>query len=116
MDTEKKDVKVEAAVAAPAVAPAVKAEAKKAAAKKPAAKKAAAKKPAAKKAAAKKPAAKKAAKKAAAPKKVDIIFQIDGQEISAAAIAKKLPKAGKIYVVAAEKKAYDVDGKGVDLF
>ena len=82
MDTEKKDVKVEAAVAAPAAAPAVKAE----------------------------------AKKAAAPKKVDIIFQIDGQEISAAAIAKKLPKAGKIYVVAAEKKAYDVDGKGVDLF
>ena len=106
MDTEKKDVKVEAAVAAPAAAPAVKAEAKKAAAKKPAAKKAAAKKP----------VAKKAAKKAAAPKKVDIIFQIDGQEISAAAIAKKLPKAGKIYVVAAEKKAYDVDGKGVDLF
>ena len=106
MDTEKKDVKVEAAVAAPAAAPAVKAEAKKAAAKKPAAKKAAAKKP----------AAKKAAKKAAAPKKVDIIFQIDGQEISATAIAKKLPKAGKIYVVANEKKAYDVDGNGVDLF
>ncbi len=96
MDTEKKDVKVAAPVAAPAAAPApVKAE---------------------KKAAAKKPAAKKAAKKAAAPKKVDIIFQIDGQEISAAAIAKKLPKAAKIYVVAAEKKAYDVDGKGVDLF
>ena len=53
---------------------------------------------------------------AAAPKKVEIIFQIDGQEISATAIAKKLPKAGKIYVVAAEKKAYDVDGNGVDLF
>ena len=102
MDTEKKDVKVAAPVAAPAAAPAVKAEAKKAAP--------------AKKAAAKKPAAKKAAKKAAAPKKVDIIFQIDGQEISAAAIAKKLPKASKIYVVAGEKKAYDVDGKGVDLF
>ena len=100
MDTEKKDVKVAAPVAAPAAAPApVKTE-----------------KPAAKKAAAKKPAAKKAAKKAAAPKKVDIIFQIDGQEISAAAIAKKLPKASKIYVVAGEKKAYDVDGKGVDLF
>ena len=92
MDTEKKDVKVEAAVAAPAAAPAVKAEAKKAAAKKP------------------------AAKKAVAAKKAEIIFQIDGQEISAAAIAKKLPKASKIYVVAAEKKAYDVDGKGVDLF
>ena len=102
MDTEKKDVKVAAPVAAPAAAPAPVAKAEK--------------KPAAKKAAAKKPAAKKAAKKAAAPKKVDIIFQIDGQEISAAAIAKKLPKAGKIYVVAAEKKAYDVDGKGVDLF
>ena len=102
MDTEKKDVKVAAPVAAPAAAPAPVAKTEK--------------KPAAKKAAAKKPAAKKAAKKAAAPKKVDIIFQIDGQEISAAAIAKKLPKAGKIYVVAAEKKAYDVDGKGVDLF
>ncbi|SDY28043.1 hypothetical protein SAMN02910264_01846, partial [Ruminococcaceae bacterium YAD3003] len=77
----------------------------------------AAKKPAAKKAPAKKAAAKKpAAKKAVAAKKAEIIFQIDGQEISAAAIAKKLPKASKIYVVAAEKKAYDVDGKGVDLF
>ena len=106
MDTEKKDVKVEAAVAAPAAAPAVKAEAKKAAAKKPAAKKAAAKKP----------AAKKAAKKVAAPKKVEIFFQIDGQEISNAAIAKKLPKAAKIWVNAAEKKAYDESGKGVDLF
>ena len=103
MDTEKKDVKVAAPVAAPAAAPAPAAKTEK----KPAAKKAAA---------AKKPAAKKAAKKAAAPKKVDIIFQIDGQEISAAAIAKKLPKASKIYVVAGEKKAYDVDGKGVDLF
>ena len=102
MDTEKKDVKVAAPVAAPAAAPAPVAKTEK--------------KPAAKKAAAKKPAAKKAAKKAAAPKKVDIIFQIDGQEISAAAIAKKLPKASKIYVVAGEKKAYDVDGKGVDLF
>ena len=102
-------------------APAKKAAAKKPAAKKAPAKKAAAKKPAAKKAAAKKPAAKKAAKKpakkAAAPaKKAEIIFQIDGQEISATAIAKKLPKAGKIYVVANEKKAYDVDGNGVDLF
>ena len=95
MDTEKKDVKVAAPVAAPAAAPA----------------------PAAKAEAAKKPAAKKpAAKKAVAAKKAEIIFQIDGQEISATAIAKKLPKASKIYVVAAEKKAYDVDGKGVDLF
>nr|MCR5286997.1 DUF6465 family protein [Saccharofermentans sp.] len=97
-----------------AAAPAKKAAAKKPAAKKAAApaKKAAAKKPAAKKAAAKKPAA----KKAAAPKKVEIFFQIDGQEISNAAIAKKLPKAAKIWVNAAEKKAYDESGKGVDLF
>ena len=106
MDIEKKEVKVEAK-AEPAKAP-VAAPAKKA----PAAKKPAAKKAPAKKAAAKKPAA----KKAVAAKKAEIIFQIDGQEISAAAIAKKLPKASKIYVVAAEKKAYDVDGKGVDLF
>ena len=102
MDIEKKDVKVEVK-AEPAKAPAVAA--------KPVAKKAA-KKPAAKKAAAKKPAA----KKAAAPKKVEIFFQIDGQEISNAAIAKKLPKAAKIWVNAAEKKAYDESGKGVDLF
>ena len=92
MDIEKKEVKVE-----------VKAEAPKAPV-------AAAKKPAAKKA-----PAKKAAKKVAA-KKVEIFFQIDGQEISNAAIAKKLPKAAKIWVNAAEKKAYDESGKGVDLF
>ena len=98
MDIEKKDVKVEVK-AEPAKAPAVAA---KPVAKKPAAKKAAAKKP--------------AAKKAAAPKKVEIFFQIDGQEISNAAIAKKLPKAAKIWVNAAEKKAYDESGKGVDLF
>ena len=98
MDIEKKDVKVEVK-AEPAKAPAVAA------------------KPAAKKAPAKKAAAKKpAAKKAAAPKKVEIFFQIDGQEISNAAIAKKLPKAAKIWVNAAEKKAYDESGKGVDLF
>ena len=111
MDIEKKEVKVEVK-AEPVAAKAPAAPAKKAAAKKPAAKKAAAKKPAAKKAAAKKPAA----KKAAAPKKVEIFFQIDGQEISNAAIAKKLPKAAKIWVNAAEKKAYDESGKGVDLF
>ena len=106
MDSEKKEVKVEVKAAEPVAAKAP------AAAKKPAAKKAAAKKPAAKKAAAKKPAA----KKAAAPKKVEIFFQIDGQEISNAAIAKKLPKAAKIWVNVAEKKAYDESGKGVDLF
>ena len=95
MDIEKKEVKVEVK-AEPAKAPVV----------------------AAKKApAAKKPAAKKApAKKATAAKKVEIFFQIDGQEISNAAIAKKLPKAAKIWVNAAEKKAYDESGKGVDLF
>ena len=94
MDIEKKEVKVEVK-AEPAKAPVV----------------------AAKKApAAKKPAAKKAAKKVAAPKKVEIFFQIDGQEISNAAIAKKLPKAAKIWVNVAEKKAYDESGKGVDLF
>ena len=134
MDIEKKEVKVEvkadaAAPKAPVAAkkpaakkPAAKKPAAKKAAKKPAAKKAAApaKKAAAKKPAAKKPAAKKVAKKpakkAAAPKKVEIFFQIDGQEISNAAIAKKLPKAAKIWVNAAEKKAYDESGKGVDLF
>ena len=93
MDIEKKEVKVEVK-AEPAKAPAAPA----------------------KKVAAKKPAAKKAAKKVAAPKKVEIFFQIDGQEISNAAIAKKLPKAAKIWVNAAEKKAYDESGKGVDLF
>ena len=96
MDIEKKEVKVEVKAAEPVAAKAP------AAAKKPAAKKAAAKKP--------------AAKKAAAPKKVEIFFQIDGQEISNAAIAKKLPKAAKIWVNVAEKKAYDESGKGVDLF
>ena len=99
MDIEKKEVKVEVK-AEPAKAPVV------------AAKKA----PAAKKPAAKKAPAKKAAKKVAAPKKVEIFFQIDGQEISNAAIAKKLPKAAKIWVNVAEKKAYDESGKGVDLF
>ena len=90
MDIEKKEVKVEVK-AEPAKAPVVAAK------KAPAAKKA-------------------AAKKTAAPKKVEIFFQIDGQEISNAAIAKKLPKAAKIWVNAAEKKAYDESGKGVDLF
>ena len=97
MDIEKKEVKVEVKAAEPVAAKAPAAPAKKAAAKK---------------AAAKKPAA----KKTAAPKKVEIFFQIDGQEISNAAIAKKLPKAAKIWVNVAEKKAYDESGKGVDLF
>ena len=105
-----------AAVAAPAVkaAPA----AKKPAAKKAPAKKAA-KKPAAKKApAAKKPAAKKtAAKKPAAKKLGKIIFEFDGQQIDIKAIEKKAAKlGGDVYVVAAEKKIFDTEGKAVELF
>ena len=105
MDTEKKDVKVVAPVAAPAAAPAP-AKAEKAAAKKPAAKKAA-----------KKPAAKKAAKKAPAKKLGKLIFEFDGQQIALKDIEKKAAKlGGDVYVVAADKKIYDTNGKGVDLF
>lgn len=106
------------------------AEAKKAAvAKKPAAKKTTAKKAAPAKAAVKKEVAKKApAKKAApakkpaakkaAPKKLGkVIFEFDGQKIDYKAIEKKAAKlGGDVYVVAAEKKIYDADGKSVDLF
>ena len=76
--------------------------------------KAAAKKAApAKKAAAKKPAAKKAA-----PKKLGkVIFEFDGQKIDYKAIEKKAAKlGGDVYVVAAEKKIYDAEGKSVNLF
>ncbi len=119
--------KVEEKKAAPKAA-AKKAPAKKAAAKKPAAKKAApkaaAKKAApAKKAAAKKPAAKKApakkaaAKKAPAKKLGKIIFEFDGQQIDIKAIEKKAAKlGGDVYVVAAEKKIFDTEGKAVELF
>ena len=106
------------------------AEAKKAAvAKKPAAKKTTAKKAAPAKAAVKKEVAKKApAKKAApakkpaakkaAPKKLGkVIFEFDGQKIDYKAIEKKAAKlGGDVYVVAAEKKIYDAEGKSVDLF
>ena len=105
------------------------AEAKKAAvAKKPAAKKTTAKKAApakaavkkevAKKAPAKKVTAKKPAAKKAAPKKLGkVIFEFDGQKIDYKAIEKKAAKlGGDVYVVAAEKKIYDADGKSVDLF
>ena len=106
------------------------AEAKKAAvAKKPAAKKKTAKKAAPAKAAVKKEVAKKApAKKAApakkpaakkaAPKKLGkVIFEFDGQKIDYKAIEKKAAKlGGDVYVVAAEKKIYDAEGKSVDLF
>ena len=126
MDTEKKEVKAVAAAPKAEKKAEVKAAAPKAekkAAKKPAAKKVAAPKAekkaapkAEKKTAAKKPAAKKAPAKKATAKKVDVVVEIDGQQIAVADIAKKLPKAGKIYVVAAEKKAYDEAGNGVDLF
>ncbi len=88
-------------------------EAKKAEEKKVAAPAAAAKKPAAKKAPAKKPAA----KKPAAKKLGKIIFEIDGQQIDFKAIEKKAAKlGGDVYVVAAEKKIYDAEGKSVELF
>ena len=111
------------------------AEAKKAtAAKKPAEKKATtAKKPVAKKALAKaaakketikkaapdkKAVAKKAPAKKAAPKKIGkIVFEFDGQQIDFKAIEKKAAKlGGDVYVVAAEKKIFDAEGKSVDLF
>jgi topoisomerase IA-like protein len=77
-----------------------------------------AKKPAAKKATAKKTTAKKtAAKKAPAKKLGKIIFEIDGQQIDVKAIEKKAAKlGGDVYVVAAEKKIFDKEGKSVDLF
>lgn len=113
-DEKKVEVKVEEKAA-------VKAPAKKAAAAKPAAKaaakKAPAKKVAAKKTAAKKPAAKKAPAKKAVKKLGKVIFEFDGQQIDFKAIEKKAAKlGGDVYVVAAEKKIYDKDGKAVDLF
>ena len=95
-----------------------KEEVKKAAAPKAAAKKAPAKKAAAKKAPAKKAAAKKtAAKKAPAKKLGKLILEIDGQQIDIKAVEKKAAKlGGDVYIVAAEKKLFDTNGKGVDLF
>ena len=105
MVTDEKKVEAKAPVAAPAAKPEVKAAAP-AAAKKAAP--AAAKKPAAKKAAAKKAPAKKLGK---------IIFEFDGQQIALKDIEKKAAKlGGDVYVVAAEKKIFDKDGKAVDLF
>lgn len=100
-----------------------KTNSKKATAKKPAvnnaapAKKAVTKTNAAKKAA---PAKKVAAKKPAA-KKVKklgkVIFEIEGQQIDYKKIEKKAAKlGGDVYVVVAEKKIFDTDGKSVDLF
>ena len=98
--------------------------AKKAPAKKPAAKKAPAKKPAVKKApaakktsATKTAAAKKTVKKAAPKKLGKIIFEFDGKQIDYKAIEKKAAKlGGNVYVVAAEGKIFDAEGKSVDLF
>ena len=68
---------------------------------------AAAKKPAAKKTAAKKPAVKKLGK---------VIFELDGKKFTYKDVEKKAAKlGGDVYVVLAEKKIYDVDGKSVDL-
>ena len=110
--------KEEVKKAAAPKAAAKKAPAKKAAAKKaPAAKKAAAPKAAAKKAPAKKAAAKKTAKKAPAKKLGKLILEIDGQQIDIKAVEKKAAKlGGDVYIVAAEKKLFDTNGKGVDLF
>ena len=95
-----------------------KTNSKKATAKKPAVKKAAP----AKKAVAKKNAAKKAAPaKKPAAKKVKklgkVIFEIEGQQIDYKKIERKAAKlGGDVYVVVAEKKIFDTDGKSVDLF
>ena len=79
--------------------------------------KAPAKKVAAKKTAAKKPAAKKTPAKKTAKKLGKVIFEFDGQQIDIKAIEKKAAKlGGDVYVVAAEKKIYDKDGKAVELF
>ena len=87
------------------------------AAKKEEVKKAAAPKAAATKAPAKKAAAKKTAKKAPAKKLGKLILEIDGQQIDIKAVEKKAAKlGGDVYIVAAEKKLFDTNGKGVDLF
>ena len=79
--------------------------------------KAPAKKVAAKKTAAKKTISKKAPAKKTVKKLGKIIFEFDGQQIDFKAIEKKAAKlGGDVYVVAAEKKIYDKDGKAVELF
>lgn len=111
---QKEEVKKAAAKKAPAKKAAA---AKKAPAKKAAAPKATAKKTAAKKAPAKKVAAKKTAKKAPAKKLGKLILEIDGQQIDIKAVEKKAAKlGGDVYIVAAEKKLFDTNGTGVDLF
>ena len=67
--------------------------------------------PAVKKVAAKAPVKKEA-------KKIGKIFlEIDGQQIEFKDIEKKAAKlGGDVYVVTAEKKIFDAEGKSVDLF
>ena len=53
----------------------------------------------------------------AAKKLGKIIFEFDGQQIDIKAIEKKAAKlGGDVYVVAAEKKIFDTEGKAVELF
>ena len=60
---------------------------------------------------------KAAAKKAPVKKLGKIIFEIDGKQIDIKAIEKKAAKlGGDVYVVAAEKKIFDANGKSVNLF
>ena len=114
--------KIEAPAKTAEVKEVKKPAAKKAAAKKPAAKKSpTAKKATAKKTVAKKPAVKKAPAKKPAAKKVKklgkVIFEIEGQQIDYKKIEKKAAKlGGDVYVVVAEKKIFDADGKSVELF
>ena len=62
-------------------------------------------------------APKAAAKKAPAKKLGKLILEIDGQQIDIKAVEKKAAKlGGDVYIVAAEKKLFDTNGKGVDLF
>ena len=78
---------------------------------------AAAKKPVAKKAPAVKKVAAKAPVKKEAKKIGKIFLEIDGQQIEFKDIEKKAAKlGGDVYVVTAEKKIFDAEGKSVDLF
>ena len=67
--------------------------------------------PIAKKPAAKKPAAKKVKKLS------KVVFEIDGKQIDYKKIEQKAAKlGGVVYVVVAEKKLFDADGKSINLF
>ena len=70
-----------------------------------------------KKTAAKKTPAKKTATKRTAKKLGKLILEIDGQQIDIKAVEKKAAKlGGDVYIVTAEKKLFDANGKAVDLF